>query len=184
MKTKLQLLRFSGLFLFILFVNSCSKDGENGLFTSSDASFEITVTGDESLNLTGDASFVQVVVNSDDPGSSGTTLTITLGDDENMNSSVHSMIISMIQPETELFSEGTYNFNEDPGPDEVYLSIYFYSEATSSSYISIAGTVTLDRVTRNRVKGNLNAQFEGANDNNITISGSFDAYGISQGWGI
>lgn len=184
MKTKLHFLRFSGLFLFILFANSCSKDDENGLFTSSDANFEITVTGDETLNLTGEASFVQVVVNSGDPESSGTTLTITLGGDENTNSGAHSMIISMIQPETELFSERTYNFNEDPGPDEAYLSISFYSEATSSSYLSTAGTITLDRVTRNRVKGSLNAQFEGSNDNNITISGSFDAYGVSQGWGI
>lgn len=183
MKTKLHFLRFSGLFLFILFVNSCSKDDENGLFTSSDASFEITVTGDESMDLTGEASFVQVVINSGDPESSGTTLTITFEDNEDTDFSTHSMNISMSQLETELFSEGTYTFNEDL-EKEVYLSISFYSEASSTSYISTAGTVTLDKVTRNRVGGNLNAQFEGTNDNKITISGNFDAYGISQGWGI
>jgi len=183
MITKILLLRLSGLFVFIFLFASCSKD-EDGLFTASDASFEITVTGDESMNLNGEASFVQVVVNSDDSESSGTALTITLGGDVNNNSTAHSMIISMIQPETELFSEGTYNFNADPNPEEVYLSLTFYSEATSSSYISTSGTVSLDKVNRNRVKGNLNAQFEGPEDNKITISGNFDAYGISQGWGI
>ncbi len=76
------------------------------------------------------------------------------------------MIISMIQAETELFSEGTYSFNEDPGQNETYMIISFYSESTSERFVIFSGTVTPDQTTRNRVKGN------------------FDAYGISQGWGI
>ncbi len=183
MKTKALIYRFSGLFLFILLLSSCSKD-DDGLFTGSDASYEITVSGAESMNMTGSASFVQVVVNSADPGSSGTSLTITLSNDDNTNTSGNALVISMTKNQSDGFSERTYNFIEDPGEDDVFLSMSFYSEESSTTYFLKAGSVTLEKLSKNRVKGSVNAQFSDTNEEAITVSGSFDAYGISQGWGI
>jgi hypothetical protein len=184
MRSTFYYLRFSGLLILFTSLISCSKDGDEDPFSSSDASYNLNISGNENLQLTGTASFMQVIINSGDSESSGTTLTVTFEDASATGG--NSMVISMNEASTSGMSEGTFQYKEDAGPDEVFFSISFYSEETTITYLITGGTVTLDRVNENRVKGSLDVQLESLSEEKfqLEIEGSFDAFGISQGWGV
>ena len=165
--------------LFLLLTYSCSEKEDNSPENVVDGTFKVSISGDESRSLSGEASFVQVIVNSGGPDGSGTNLVLSLyGEDDEED----AIVITLTKRETKLFSTGTYSYKEDPDDNEVFLSVGMFSQLSQTTYIITSGNVKINKVNNNQLEGSLDVSLTNFNEKNISISGNFKAQGITQGF--
>ncbi|MBE0655094.1 MAG: hypothetical protein IH594_14930, partial [Bacteroidales bacterium] len=164
---------------FLLLTYSCSEKEDNSPEDLVDGTFTVSISGEESRSLSGEASFVHVLVNSGVPDGSGTSLALSLygGDD-----SEDAIVITLTKREAKLFSAGTYSYKEDPADNEVFLSVGMFSQLSQGTYIITSGNVKINKVSNNQLEGSLDVSLTNFNEKNISISGSFKANGITQGF--
>lgn len=170
MKRLLALSRLSALLILFMLAYSCSKDDDPENDGLVEGSFEINISGDENLTLTGEAFFEQLIINGGTPESSGTTLSLIFTEE-----SENALALSMVKAATNGFGEGTYTFIEDPEDDQLFFSVTFYSESSESTYFITSGTVDFDRVNERTIEGSLDIEMQNFMEGNINVSGTFKA---------
>jgi hypothetical protein len=164
------------LFLFFLIFTACPEQDDMPPEDETNGSFSFSITGDENFTLAGEAGFMHVMLASGDMEASATSLSITLTDPEGDN----SVVVTLTKKGAKLFQQGTYLFNEEPGDDDIILSMAFFSNATSTTYVMMEGNLKLSNVKNNLLEGSIAAELTNFDGKNVLIGGNFKAVGITQ----
>ena len=165
--------RVSSLFVLLLVVSACSK--EDPLLDDIDGSYSLDISGDVTESWEGDANYLQIIKSTGTDEEKGTILTITLTqDDEN------SVVIQLIKLETASFSEGTYQFIEDPSDNDVGLLITMYHAGSVIAYFPTSGQVQLSKIKDTMVEGSFSVDMINGLENSVSVSGTFKARGLTQ----
>ena len=166
------------LSLFILFTLSSCGDLLDDIEEAISSSFSATVSGDVNSSFSGEANFVHIKLESQTPQSSG--LVVELENAENADEVINLTV--NITGNADGVPAGTYNY--DINNTDVIIGIvyddgqngYIYPDLTKTNQIiltSVEGTKVKGSFTFNIANSvSLNSEF-------ITVSGTFDALGIT-----
>lgn len=170
--------RIKHLIILLLVFNSCTKDNDQIDADNFDlnGSYELTITGDENRDLSGEANFLQVVVSNGTPGSGGASLVVNLtsGDEE-------SLALTFAQEEEKIFSVDKYTYTLEALEGSTYFSAGFYSSLSSFTYLISSGSISLTKVSNTLIEGTIDIiMSNNSNDDILNVKGSFKAVGFTQ----
>lgn len=165
--------------LLLLFFISCSKeDDADPDDLLNNGSFEVTLSGDISRTLEGEAYFVHGIVTSQAEAENGSTLTVTLAVDEDED----EIITITVGKAGDLdgINTGTYTIDLDADDDEELVNLGVFLNESITIFLGTSGTITLDKVENGRVEGSFSGVVENGMGETMNISGDFTASGITK----
>lgn len=168
--------RIKHLIILLLVFSSCSKDNDQIDTDNLNGSYELTITGDENRDITGEANFLQVVVSNSSSGSGGASLVVNLtsGDEE-------SLALTFVQEEEKIFSVDKYTYTVEALEGSTYFSVGFYSSLSSFTYLISSGSISLTKVSNTLIEGTIDiVMSNNSNDDILNVKGSFKAVGFTQ----
>lgn len=164
------------LFALPIFLFSCGGD-EADIIQALSSSFSATVSGAVTASFDGEADFVHGIVNSQPEGQNGSVISIGL---ENKNDSKEDIFLSVFQLEnTTGITEGTYNY------EQLSTSLIIqatYSNGDESGIFPVVGKtnqIIFTSIADTKIKGSYNFTLTDPFGSEITISGTFDALGVT-----
>ncbi len=163
-------------FVFPIFLFSCGDDIADVVVAFS-SSFSATVSGDITSTFDGEADFVHSILNSQPAGQNGSVISIGL---ENKNDSKETIFLSVFESDnTTGITEGTYNY-EQLLTDLIVQAQY--SSNDGSGILPVVGKtnqIIFTSITDTKIKGSYNFTLADPLGSEITISGTFDALGVT-----
>jgi hypothetical protein len=147
-------------------------------FDEFNGTFEVNVTGDESRKIQGEAYFLHGIIKSGNFDENGSTLTITLTNDQNEDEVISISLVE--EGNAGGIKTGTYTIEVDLEEKEgVWVQVGAYFDSSLTAYLSEEGTIKMDKVGADRVEGSLDVRLNNLNGLIISISGTFKASGIT-----
>ena len=171
-------LQLSTLFsFFIIFGCSTSDDiePEEELF---DGNFELALTGDDSRNMVGMASFVHGIITTKSEVENGSSLAIILTNKTNEDELI-SILVGQIG-DLDGINTGTYNINLEPDEGDPLVNVGAYLNGSITTFLGLSGKVTITKIQNDIVEGNISVVLDNLNGNIIDMSGEFTALGITE----
>ena len=170
------LIRFTNLLILILFFAGCSKESDdNDNDPTKKGEYTIKITGNESFDYKGEATFFNMVLKEVDPTASGAMASFSFGLEAD-----NSFVINIIREQPKYIQKGKYAYSEDPEDDETFVSSgLFYSPKSKKMYILTNGFVELEKVENTMISGKFNFVMKDSEEKEINISGTFSASGLT-----
>ena len=168
-------IRFMNLLILLLFFAGCSKKSDDDNKPDKKGEFTIKITGSETSDYKGEATFTHSMVREGVSGFSGSFLQIIFGfEDDN------TFFINLSRKQIEHFQKGKYIYIGDSDDDvPLIISSMFYSSKNDKIYFITNGFVDLEKVENTLLKGNFKFDYMSSDEKKISISGSFSASGIT-----
>jgi hypothetical protein len=90
------------------------------------------------------------------------------------------VVIQLIKLETASFSEGTYQFIEDPSDNDVGLLITMYHAGSVTAYFATSAQVKISSMKDTMIEGSYAMDMINGLENSVSVSGTFKARGLTQ----
>ena len=152
---------------------------EDPLPLPTDSSFTASVSGDVTSSFNGEAEFVHGIIKSQPAGQNGSNLIIGL---ENKNNLGEFIALSVFEIDnTTGIKEGTYNY-VPLSTSNLVQGIYTNEDTDAFYLLPVEGTtnqIIITSITDTRVKGSYNFTISGILGGEITMTGTFDALGVT-----
>ena len=165
------------LFPFVFFNCSSSDDGDPDS-VAFDANFEVTLTGDASRSLNGEAFFLHAIVSSRGDDENGSVLTVTLTNDADEDEAITLYIVTT--DDTDGVNTGTYTIELEPEDENTYASLGAFIKEGNTIFLGTSGSITISRLQNDEVEGSISAVLDDQTGTTINISGEFKASGITE----
>lgn len=163
-------LKIFTLVTLFLALAACSKKEDPKLRLEQDGNFELVISGDLETELSGEASFDQVIVSSSQPGTGGSTLSIFL--EAGLD---YSHSITLTKSESDGFGEDIYSYNNDN--EVLNISMTFIDYEAVKTYTITSGSIEITSVRDDWIEGSFAGVFSEMIENTVNISGTFQAKG-------
>jgi hypothetical protein len=168
------------ILVFALGFYGCSSNNDEEIPDDkiNNGTFSVSLSGAESRSVKGEAYFVHAIRTNGTKEENGSVLSLNLVNDQNEDELI-TILVGKIENLNGI-GTGTYSVNIEPDDNEHLVNIGALFSSSPSMYLATSGQVTLKKINNTQVEGSITANLDNFNGKTLTITGMFDAEGITQ----
>lgn len=167
------------LLTVLIFISlfSCSTNDDVLPDDESFGVFDVSIAGDLTKTMKGDAAFVHGILTSKSLEENGSVLSVLLTNDEDSDEII-TILLGQIGNLNGVKS-GTYKVDLEPEDGDLVVSASAFL-AGNNLYLNTSGEVKITSITNSKANGSLNIVLTDLSENSISISGTFEALGVTK----